>query len=124
MLSNFRPISKLSFLSKILEKVFFIQIRSFLVANDIYENFQSGFKTSNSTETALLRVFNDLMVNVDSGNPAMLVLLDLSAAFDIVDHGILLAQLEQWVGFTGSVLSWFQSYLTDWSFCVQLGEFT
>ena len=90
-----------------------IQIQTFLVANDIYEKFQSGFKPSHSTETALLRVFNDLMVTIDSGNPAMLVLLDLTAAFDTVDHGILLARLEKWVGITGSALSWFQSYLTD-----------
>ena len=124
MRSNFMTISKLSFLSKILEKVVFIQIQTFLVANDIYEKFQSDFKPSHSTETALLRVFNDLMVTIDSGNPAMLVLLDLTAAFDTVDHGILLARLEQWVGITGSALSWFQSYLTDLSFSVQLGEFT
>ena len=74
-----------------LEKVVFIQIQTFLVANYIYEQFQSGFKPSHSTETALLRVFNDLMVTIDSGNPAMLVLLDLTAAFATVDHGILLA---------------------------------
>lgn len=91
MLSNFRPIPKLPLLSKIFEKVVFIQIQSFLVANDIYEKFQYGFKPCHSTEIALLRVFNDLIGTVDSGNHAMIVLLDLIAAFDTVDHGILLA---------------------------------
>jgi len=77
-----------------------------------------------STETALLRVFNDLLLAADSGSPAVLVLLDLTAAFDTVDHSILLSLLEQSAGITGSALAWFRSYLTDRSFSVQLGAFS
>ena len=65
-----------------------------------------------STETALVKVFNDIHLNTDSGKISVLVLLDLSAAFDTVDHDILLDRLENWVGLSGSVLKWFESYLT------------
>ena len=68
-------------------------------------------KPMHSTETALLRVFNDLLLAADSGSPAVLVLLDLTAAFDTVDHSILLSRLEQSAGITGSALAWFRSYL-------------
>ena len=84
----------------------------------------SGFKPGHSTETALLKVFNDLILTVDSGSPAILVLLDLSAAFDTVDHRILLSRLENQVGISGTALSWFRSYLTDRTFSVQVGEFS
>ena len=67
VLSNFRPISKLSFLSKVLEKIVSMQLQTFLINNNVYEKFQSGFKSRHSTETALLRVFNDLILTVDSG---------------------------------------------------------
>lgn len=91
VLSNFRPISKLPFLSKVLEKVIAVQLQSFLGQNCIYEKFQSGFRSGHSTETALLRVFNDLILTVDSGCAAVLVTLDLTAAFDTVDHRTLLS---------------------------------
>lgn len=58
------------------------------------EKFHSGFKLRHSTETALLRVYNDLLLAADAGNSAVLVLLDLTAAFDTVDHDILLSRLE------------------------------
>ncbi len=124
ILSNFRPISKLPFLSKILERVVFNQLKSFLDEFSMFENFQSGFKPLHSTETALLRVSNDLLLAVDSGNSAVLVLLDLTAAFDTVSHWILLSRLEECVGIKDIALKWFQSYLTDRSFSVHLGEFS
>ena len=105
VLSNFRPISKLPFLSKVLEKVVLNQLQSHLDFNDILEKFQSGFKSCHSTETALLRVFNDLFLTADAGNSAVLVLLDLTAAFDI-----LLSRIESCVGVKGTVLKWLQSY--------------
>ena len=104
VLSSFRPISKLPFLSKVLEKVVLEQLQLHLDLNDIAEKFQSGFKSRHSTETALLKIFNDLLLTVDSGSSAALVLLDLTAAFDTVDHQILLSRLELCVGITGNVL--------------------
>jgi hypothetical protein len=119
---NFRPISKLPFISKILEKIVYSQLMAFLEEHNILEVFQSGFKSLHSTESALLRVFNDVFLATDSGDSVILVLLDLTAAFDTVDHVVLLSRLEQWVGIRGSALEWIRSYLTDRTFCVNLGD--
>ncbi len=112
-LVNYRPISNLPFLSKILEKVASSQLYSFLEKNDTCEDFQSGFRPSHSTETALIRVTNDLLLSSDRGCISLLVLLDFSVAVDTIDHNILLSRFENSVGISGSVLAWFKSYLSD-----------
>ncbi len=122
VLANFRPISKLPFPSKIIEKVVYSQLMAFLEQHNILEIFQSGFKSLHSTESALLRVFNDIFLATDSGDSVILVLLDLTAAFDTVDHEILISRLDQWVGIRGVALEWFRSYLADRTFCVSLGD--
>uniref|UniRef100_A0A3P9JT56 Reverse transcriptase domain-containing protein n=1 Tax=Oryzias latipes TaxID=8090 RepID=A0A3P9JT56_ORYLA len=124
VLSNFRPISKLPFLSKILEKVVYFQLQDHLELYGILDKFQSGFRARHSTETSLLRVCNDLFLTVDSGASAVLILLDLTAAFDTVNHDILLSRLEHSVGVKGTALQWFKSYLSNRSFSVQLGPFS
>ncbi len=111
MLSNYRPISNLPFICKIIEKVVFNQLNNYLNSNGYLDNFQSGFRVHHSTETALIKIINDIRFNSDSGKISVLVLLDLSAAFDTVDHNILLEGLENWVGLSGMVLKWFRSYL-------------
>ena len=123
VLSNFRPISKLPFLSKILEKVVHAQLKSFLDEHNILEVFQSGFKALHSTESALVRVFNDILLATDSGDHVVLVLLDLTAAFDTVDHDILISRLQHLVGIKGIALQWFRSYLTDRTMSVSLEGF-
>uniref|UniRef100_A0A3B1IUE7 Reverse transcriptase domain-containing protein n=1 Tax=Astyanax mexicanus TaxID=7994 RepID=A0A3B1IUE7_ASTMX len=120
--NNFRPISNLPFLSKILEKVVFAQVNEFLKNNDVFDKFQSGFRSGHSTETALVRIVNDLRVNSDRRQVSVLLLLDLSAAFDTVDLDILIDRLENWVGLSGTVLQWFKSYLKGRKFFVSLAE--
>ncbi len=117
--NNFRPVSNLPFLSKILEKLVFIQLNDFINSQNVLEKFQSGFRVNHSTETALLKILNDFRVNYDSQKVTVLVLLDLSAAFDTVDHTILLSRLIQ-IGLSGAVHRWFTSYLTDRTFMVSL----
>ncbi len=99
----------------------FNQLSSFLQENGNFDKYQSGFRPQHSTESALLKVLNDLLLIVDSGNCAVLILLDLSAAFDTLDHGILLNRLQQ-IGIQGCVLSWFVSYLKDRTFSVETGN--
>ncbi len=110
--ANYRPISNLPFLSKVLEKVVLAQLRSHLKSHCLYEKFQSGFCLGHSTETALVRVTNDLLNAADTGSPSLLILLDLTAAFDTVDHHILLRRLHSTIGLSDSTLGWFTSYLT------------
>ena len=90
VLANYRPISNLLFLSKVLEKVIAAQLQSHLKPNNLFEKFQSGFRPCHSMETALVRVTNDLLMSADAGFPSLLILLDLSPAFDTVDHNSLL----------------------------------
>ncbi|KAJ0062165.1 hypothetical protein NL108_017132 [Boleophthalmus pectinirostris] len=122
LLSNYRPVSNLPFLSKILEKIVFNQINDFMIANNIFEIHQSGFRVHHSTETALVKILDDIRSNMDKKNLSVLVLLDLTAAFDTVDHCILLDRLHYAVGLSGSVFNWFKSFLTNRDFYVSLGE--
>uniref|UniRef100_A0A671XTI5 Reverse transcriptase domain-containing protein n=1 Tax=Sparus aurata TaxID=8175 RepID=A0A671XTI5_SPAAU len=93
-ISNFRPISNLPFLSKILERVVAAQIKTHLRSHELYEPFQSGFRPQHSTETAVLKITNDLLLSADSGHLNILILLDLTAAFDTINHSILLSRLQ------------------------------
>ncbi|XP_029957253.1 uncharacterized protein LOC115395750 [Salarias fasciatus] len=111
--ANFRPISNLPFLSKVLERVIASQLQTHLSSNSLYEPFQSGFRSKHSTETALLKITNDLLLSSDSGHLNILILLELTAAFDTISHSILLSRLKSTLNITGSALSWFQSYLSD-----------
>ncbi|XP_058480016.1 extracellular calcium-sensing receptor-like [Solea solea] len=121
-LDNFRPISNLPLLSKILERAILSQLQQYLLNSQLFETFQSGFRPHHSTETALLKVTNDLLLSADSGSLSILLLLDLSAAFDTIDHSILLHRL-QTIGFSGTALSWFSSYLTDRHHYVSINNF-
>ena len=80
--TNFRPISGLTFISKATEKVVASQLIDYLARNDLHELYQSAYKLHHSTETALLRLQNDILRMVDNGSSVILLLLDLSAAFD------------------------------------------
>ena len=86
----------------------------------ISNNFQSAYKCGNSTETALLYIQNDILSAQDPGELTAFSLLDLSAAFDTIDHDLLLSRLTEWFGIDGVVLQWVRSYLTGRSQLVKV----
>ena len=85
--------------------------------------FLHKWRIFSKTETALLKVEYDLRILTDWNIVAVLFLLDLSAAFDTIDHGILINQLEKWEGLSGAVLDWFHSYLSERKSFLSLGDF-
>jgi hypothetical protein len=87
------------------------QLTTHLVLHNPYVLVQSAYQTNHSTETVLFKVVNDLLLAVDHGNAAVLALLDQSAAFDTVDHSIQINLISSVFGLSGTVLSWFNSYL-------------
>ena len=91
---SYRPISNLSVVSKLLERIVAKQLVSYLRENNLLPDLQSAYRAFHSTETAVLKVLSDMLLALDSGNLAMLTLLDLSAAFDSVDHDTLLRRLQ------------------------------
>jgi hypothetical protein len=112
-MSNYRPISNLSFVSKLLERCVNDQLNGHLRANGLLPDEQSAYRRHHSTETAVLKVLSDAYAAADDKEVTLLCLLDLSAAFDTVDHGILLERLRHTYGLRGPVVDWFQSYLSD-----------
>ena len=120
-LKNYRPVSNLHFVSKLIEKAVSAQLESHLVTNELLDNLQSGYRTYHSTETAILKITNDILVHKDNKQSTALVSIDLSAAFDLVDHTILLKRLNNYFGVTGLALKWFNSYLSgrSQSVCIE-----
>ena len=110
--SSYRPISNLTVLSKLLERLVAHQLHHYLATAHLLPSVQSGFRPCFSTKTDVLSVISDILLAVDRGDFAALFLLDLSAAFDTVDHDILLQRLRTSFGIDGVALKWFQSYLT------------
>ncbi|KAK3558457.1 hypothetical protein QTP86_018184, partial [Hemibagrus guttatus] len=116
-ISNYRPVSLLSFLSKILERVVCNQLSDYLMQNKLHDPNQSGFKAAHSTETALLAVTEKLHAARSAKLSSVLILLDLSAAFDTVNHKTLLSTLRS-LGIFGTAWEWFASYLDGHSYQV------
>jgi hypothetical protein len=110
---NYRPISNLNFISKIIERVVLGRVNSHLSMHNLLLPHQSAYRKFHSTETALLAVHNNVINAMDNGKVTALIMLDLSAAFETVDHNILFHRLEHWFGITGIALEWFKSYLQD-----------
>ena len=104
--NNLRPISNLQFVSKITESAVFDQVYSHMTDNELFPVVQSAYRKGHSMETALLRVLNDILSNMNKQHVSILVLLDFSAAFDTVDHAILLHRLETSFGIMDAALAW------------------
>lgn len=116
--SNYRPISLLPIMSKILEKIVAKQLMTYLENNHILSNHQHGFRANLSTETALMKVTEKLYSNIDNKKISLLMLLDLSKAFDSVSHDILIKKLLLY----NIDPSWFQSYLSDRQQSVRIND--
>ena len=116
-LSLYRPISNLSFVSKVIENVILDQLMQFLEVTRVFPDNQSAYKKLYSTETALCLVVNDLLIMLDEGKCGILILLDLSAAFDTVIHSLLLKDLKA-IGIEGEALDYLESFLINRTYCV------
>ena len=120
-LSSYRPVSNLTFLSKIMENVILEQLSEHVRLVEALPDNQSAYRRLYSTETTLCSVVNDMQMLMDEGKCGILILLDLSAAFDTVVHDILLRDCES-IGIEGAALAYLKSYLENRSYCVQIGE--
>ena len=121
---HYRPVSNLPYIGKIIERVVVGQLDQHRTENSLHAVCQSAYRKYHSTETALLKVFNDTLNAVDNKRCVLLLLLDFSSAFDTVDHNVLIHRLEHESGITGNPLSWMQSYLTGRTFAVNINGTT
>ena len=108
---NYRPVSNLSFLSKLVEQCMLKQLLQHCEDNHLLPNFQSAYQANYSTETSLVKLVNDTLWSIEKKQITMVAILGLLAAFDTVDHDILLSILNKQFGICGNALEWFNSYL-------------
>ena len=119
-LKNYRPVSSLPYISKLIEKIVVHRLNEHMTKHHLHEYYQSAYRMFHSTETALLRVHNDICQAIDKKRCVYLVLLDLSAAFDTVEHSVLLGRFQESLGITSSALDWCDSYFLDRCQCVNI----
>lgn len=120
--ANFRPISNLHTISKIVERLFLSRIIAHVEQAACFNRRQSAYRKGHSTETTLLKLANDIYCTADNKARTLLVQLDLSAAFDTIDIDTLLKRLERSFGLSGAVLSWIRSYISGRSQFVRYGD--
>ena len=119
---HYRPVSNLNFVSKILERVVAVQLQTHLDEAGLTTAFQSAYRKHHSTESTLLNIQNDILLNMAKGSVTALTLLDLSAAFDTIDHTILLDRLNVYYGLSEISLGGFKSYLSGRTHSVKVGS--
>ena len=119
---NYQPVSNLEFVGKVIERAVTDQLTHHITKYNLMEPMQSAYRMGHSTEMALLRVKTDILRALDNQKVTCLVLLDLLAAFDMVDHQILIGRLISMFGISGCALTLFRSYLTGRSQRVKVGE--
>ena len=120
--SNYRPISNLNTISKILERLALVRLVPHVSASPSSDMMQSGYRKWHSTETALLKITNDIFEGFDSRKSTILIALDQSAAFDCIEHETLVNRMRQTFGVTGKALNWITSYLHERSSFVRYGN--
>ena len=98
------------------------QVKEYLGTHDLLPNVQSAYRKHHGVEFALVKVQNDILLAIDRQEEVVLVLLDFSAAYDTVEHGIMLTRLASRYGFSDSVLKWFSSYLSNRTHCVKVQD--
>ena len=118
---NFRPVSNLAFITKLVETVVAKQLH-YLNCNNLFLLFQSAYRKNHSTETALLKIMNDILLNMNNQCVTLLIVLDLSAAFDAVNHDTMPRRLEYSFCIQGKALSWFASYLSGRTQQIMINE--
>ena len=119
-MKNYRPVSYLCFLSKLVECCMLEQLISHCNTNSLIPDFQSAYSENYSTETSLIKMCDDILWLMEKQQITMMVILDLSAAFDMVDHNILLNILQNHYGITDKALHRFNNYLQPWQIKVSI----
>jgi len=109
--ANYRPISNLNTISKVLERLVLARVVPHVSASPSFDAMQSAYRRRHSTETALLKITDDIFAGFDNHRSTILVALDQSAAFDCIDHETLIRRLDNTFGVTGKALDWMRSYL-------------
>ena len=122
LFNNYRPISNLHTISKVMERVFMSRLVSHVKHSPNYNRLQSAYRRGHSTETALLRMMHDVYCAADNGYRTVLLQLDLSAAFDTIDISTLLRRLRHSFGISGPALNWIASYLVCREQSVRVGQ--
>ena len=108
---NYRPVTNLQFVGKLIERVVKRRLNEHMVEYELESDFEHGYKEGHSTETLLVAAVNELLVSCDAGLPSVVMLLDLSAAFDTVDQSKLISILKEEIGIDGTALRWFESFI-------------
>ena len=119
-LTNYRPVNNLPFLSKIVEKVILEQLQSHIDEHQLLTSELCAYRPGYSTESVILKITNDVLRSMDQQGVTSLVAIDLSVAFDTVNHNIMISVLKRRFGITNKALKWFQEYLSDRSIAVEI----
>ncbi len=112
-MKNFHPLFNLAYISKLIKNIIDSQMTTHMTVNDLHHIMQSSYKENHSTETAMLRMHNDILTALDQNKSVLIICMDLGAAFDTVDHEILLNHIEKCIRITHICLKWFHSYLNN-----------